>query len=286
MTTEAAEAPPEGGQAPAEPAAPPAAAPAGVSELSAGESKSWYGEIEDPELKSWAENKGFADPVTALKSHRSLEGMMGKERLSVPDQDNPAEWDGWSKFGVPEEASGYKDAVKLPELPDGMQMDEAFLEAAFEKGVAAKVPPFQMQQMLDLYAEREMAAFQQVKAVEEKDRAELDALYTEWGGQKEAMLDQSRRAAKFFGLSEDELAQMNGQMGSAKLLQGFQKIGAAMQEGGLVSANNGGVSKEAAQQELTRMKGDADTVAALMDPSNPKHAEMKQKWDSLLDATA
>lgn len=275
----------EAPQGQAETTAPPVqqSAPNAATEI--GSQQAWYGTIEDAELKSWAENKGFTDPVTALKSYRNLETMMGKDRLSVPDAEKLNEWDGWDALGAPKEAEGYKETVKMPELPDGMALDETLVAQAFETGAAERIPASHMQKMLDLYAEHQKGIYEAAKQADETDRAELDALYKEWGAETEAMKDAARRAGAFFGLDGETLSEMNGVLGSAKMMQAFAKMGKSMQEGGLIGGNSGGLSPDAARQEMARFRADPVAVAAVRDSSHPQHAEYKRRFDELSKAS-
>ena len=255
MTDTVAEAPAEIGQAQDTGQPPAGASNPAVQDLTTDSQSSWYGEISDPELSEWAKNKNFADPETALKSYRGLEKMVGQDRLSVPDPEKLSEWDGWDKLGAPKEADGYKDAIKMPEMPEGMAIDEQFLQAAFAKGAEARIPSTQMQSMIDLYAEQQTQAYQQAQETQKKDAAQLDALYEQWGEQKNAKLEAGRLAAQKLGFDGELLSEIGDGWGSAKLVQAFAKLGEQMREGGLIS----GQTKDGAKSELQRLN---DRIAA------------------------
>ena len=275
------------GQAPAsaEPAAPATPEGSGNAASELALDPTWYGSIEDAELKSWVENKGFADPATALKSYRNLETMMGKDRLSVPDPEKLTEWDGWDALGAPKEATEYKEKVKMPELPEGMALDEGLVAQAFETGAAQRIPANHMQEMLNLYAEHQKGLYEVAKQADEADRAELTALYTEWGDQADVMKDAARRAGNFFGLDGETLEEMNGALGSAKMMKAFAQMGKSMQEGGMIGGNSGGLSPEMARQEMAKFRADPVAVEAVRDAGHPRHAEFKRRFDELSKAS-
>lgn len=252
-----------------------------------GDGSPWYGEIEDADLRGWAENKKFADPVTALKSYRSLEGMMGQDKLSMPDPEKLTEWDGWDKLGSPKEADGYKDAVKVPDLPEGMQFDEALLAKAFDVGAQNRIPPAQMQEMVNLFAERETEAFNAAQAEMAKDKAEVDALYDEWttAGKLDENKQHMQRFAKELGFSGEEISAITDQIGSASLLAKFADIGKRMAEGGLIGGAGGGISAEQAKAEMAKMKSDPAAQAALMDTGHAQHKEYSERFAALSAAS-
>lgn len=246
----------------------------------------WYGEIKDPDLDAWAKNKNFSDFETQLKSHRELEKMVGKDRLSFPDPEKLTEWDGWDKLGAPKEADGYKDKVKIPDLPEGMAIDDAFLNAAFAKGAAARIPAAQMQEMVNLYAEQQAQAFTAAQQVAQKSIAERDAVYEKWGPQKEANLEAAQQAAKMLGFTPQQLERVEDILATSGLLENFANIGKRMREGGLIGGGSGFMSKEQATAEITKMKTNPETQAILLDQSHPQHAAEKERFARLSAARA
>ena len=277
--TDTVEVAPVEGQAPTTGQTP--APTTGAQALSADTQAAWYGEIKDPELAAWAKNKNFPDSETALKSYYSAEKMLGKDRLSIPDPAKLSEWEGWDKLGAPKEADGYKDAVKIPTMPEGMAIDEQFLQAAFAKGAEARIPAAQMQSMIDLYANQQMQAYQAAQEIQKRSVAERDALFSEWGGQKDAKLEAGIMAAKALGFDGEILSQIEDGAGTAKLLKAFATLGEKMREGGLVGGSSGDVSPEQAKAEISKMKADPTIQAILMDQSHPQFEAMTERFKML-----
>lgn len=259
----------------------PPANPA-VDALNQPPADAWYGKIDDPELKGWVENKKFADPVTALKSQRELEKMLGTDRISVPGKDEPLEsWPGWDKIGVPKEAKAFAEAVKMPELPEGMQLDEGLVTKAFELGAAKRIPVQHMQEMVNLFAEHQLEGFKAAGEIDAADRKAVDDLYANWGTAKAQNLEQGRRAAAALGLGDDFISEASQIKGSANLIAKLAEIGAKLGEGGIIIGGNSGVSPDQAKAELDAMKADPATVQIMFDPQHPSHQSTKERFEKL-----
>lgn len=257
---------------------------AAVDALNTPTASGWidYTKIEDTELRSWAQNKNFADPVTAMKSHRELEKLVGTDRLSLPEQGKDlSEWSGWDKLGVPKDAKGYVEAVKLPQLPEGMQIDDGLLSKAMEVAAAKRIPPQHLQEMVNIFAETRISEFNAGREIDAADRKAVDQLYQEWGTQKDQNLEYARRAAKQLGFDDAMIAESSQLQGSANFIKNLANVGRKMSDGGLINGGSSAMSAEQAQAEMNAMKADAEIVQALMDSSHPRHAVEKARWTRL-----
>lgn len=242
-----------------------------------------YGSIEDPELRSWAENKNFPDAVTALKSSKELEKLVGSDRLGLPEEGKElSEWSGWDKLGVPKEAKEYADKIKLPEnLPEGMEIDEGLLGKAMEIAAEKRIPAQHLQEMVNLFAETQAEQFKAAMEVDASDRQGVEQLYEQWGTQKDANLEQARRAAKALGFDDDLIGEASQFQGSAKLMKTLAEVGKKMSDGGLITGGKAAMSAEQAQAEMDAMKSNPEVAQAIMDPSNPRHGVEKARWEKL-----
>lgn len=242
-----------------------------------------YNTIDDTELRSWAENKNFADPVTALKSYREVEKMVGSERLGLPEEGKDlSEWSGWDKLGVPKEAKEYADKIKLPDnLPEGMEIDDALMGKAMEIAAAKRIPAPHLQDMVNLFAETRAAEFRAAKEADASDRASVEKLYDEWGTQKDTNLELARRAAKELGFDDDLISEGSLLQGSAKLIKTLSQVGKKMSDGGLVTGGKPAMTVEQAQAEMDAMKANPEIAQAVMDSSHPRHSAEKARWEKL-----
>lgn len=219
----------------------------------------WWDSVKDSEVKTWLGSKNYPDAESALKSHWSLERLMGADKagrtVMLPKDDNDA--DGWkalsAKLGVPDTADGYK----LP-LPQGA--DDGFAKTASKWFHEAGVPPRAANKIAEAW---NTWVADQVKAGETADRAESDkqmaALEQEWGGEFAGKRELAQRGyrefAKQFGLDDKAtLERAESVLGAANLTKFFAGIGAMNSESGFAGSDAkggfSGASKEQALKEL------------------------------------
>lgn len=222
------------------------------------------------------------------KGYKNVVGLVGKKGLEAPSKDSSlAEWNGWDALGVPKEAEKYVEAIKRPELPDGIEYDAAAEQALIETAVKNRMPVEHVQAVLDIATEMRVEA---IKAeAEQAKAAELELnqkMESEWGAQKDVKLDLARRAAKHFSLDDSALDALEKSAGSFGMLEMFAKIGETMKEGRMVTGDGSGfgVSKESALAELKQLQSDPDNVTALMDKRHPKHKELTEQRRKLQQA--
>lgn len=229
------------------------------------------------------DNKNFADPVTALKSQRELEKMIGTDRMAPPGKDEDiTKWNGWDKIGVPKEAAQFKDAIKLPEnLPEGMVIDQGLLDKAFAIAAEKRVHPAHLQEMVNLFAEHQVEGFKAAAEIDAADRRELAALYDKWGSEKDANLELAKRAGKALGFGDDLIGETSELIGSSKLIAHLAKMGKQMAEGGFIQGSGPAISPQQAKAELDAMKADPEIRAIIMDSSHPRHKIEKERFEKL-----
>ena len=239
----------------------PGTTPAAAEDLGGGSSAPWYGTIEDEDLRGWTENKNFADPVSALKSARELERMVGTDRIAPPKEgEDLSKWPGWDKLGAPKEgeAAKYAESIK-PEsydLPEGMEWDQEFMNKAFEIGAANRIPPAQLKPLADMFVEQQAAAFRAAREADQVDRQELDALKNNWGARKDQELEFGKRFAQaVFGEDADRIIGLLAlEGGSATVVKRFAEAGRKMGEGGFSNLSTAGLlTPEAAQREIAAL---------------------------------
>lgn len=219
----------------------------------------WYGDLpetndDEKAFKQWADKKAFKDPLSALKGYRELEKQFGSNRVALPgEKDDLSQWEGWDKLGVPKEAKDY--VLERPQLPEGMQWDEAFEAQAKEAAAKLRIPPAQLKGMMDLLVQSRVAEFNGMKEHQAKESGELQTLFKEWGAEKDVNIELAKRGAKFLGLSKEETAALeSGLLGSKTLMSAMLKIGKNVREGSSMDAGASPlIGKEAATAELARI---------------------------------
>lgn len=242
---------------------------AGANGASAGglptaQSASWYDSVKDPEIKTWLSSKKYPDAESALKSHWSLERMMGAEKAGrtavLPKDDNDVE--GWkalaAKIGVPDTPDGYK----LP-TPEGA--DDGFAKTASKWFHEAGVPPRAANKIAEAW---NSWVGEQMKANEAAEQAEsakqMGALEKEWGNDYGAKRELAQRGyrefAKQFGLDDKAaLERAESVLGAANLTKFFVGLGQLNSESAFASSDGKGgfsVTKDSAMTQLRQIQAD------------------------------
>ncbi len=179
------------------------------------------------EHHEWLAGKQFADVNLAMSSYRSLEGVLGRNRLAVPSgPEDQASYDAiYKTLGRPDTHDGY--ALKEGSLIKADEFKAHFAPVFHKAGISAQ----QASVLLDAYEARG-------KAMEEARQAELAAretreiqeLETAWASNKDANMDIASRAFRHLGISEEETAAIEEALGYKKTMEIFHKIGAGMSE--------------------------------------------------------
>lgn len=117
---------------------------------------------------------------------------------------------------------------------------------------------------------------------EEAADAELEAemvneeILRIWGPRFEQKQEAARAAARFIGLTPDELALLAEQVDSLRLLDTLARIGEVLDEDSFAAGQAGGdITPEQAKTELARLSADKQHLAAFMNPAHPEHAKAK-----------
>lgn len=278
--------------APAAPAgAPASAAPAGDGGAPAGSTPpagtppagdAWYSGIQSPEVRTWAEAKGFKDPLAVAESAYNLEKLIGFDKAGktvvLPDENSSPETRQafLQKLGVPEKADGYK----LP-VPEG-QSDAFAKEAAnwfHEQGIPAKAAEG-LTQKFNEYATAQQAAQQQ--AFVAKSEQEFTGLKTEWGQAFDQNLELGKRAAQQFipGTPEERAATLQAleqSLGTGKLLKLMANIGQGLGEAKLMGgeAGSGVMTPAQANQRIAELKSNKDWSSAYLSGDKSKAKELQ-----------
>ncbi|WP_186032016.1 hypothetical protein [Burkholderia gladioli] len=170
----------------------------------------WLQGIDDAELRTFVEGKGFKSAGEALAALREVEG----------------------KYAAPDKPEGY-------ELGDGdfaktaaTWFHENGVPAATAKALAGKWNTYVQDQTAAAEAARVAAGEQQITA-----------LRTEWGDSYDKNVELGRQAMRKFGVSGEVIDKLAGASGDAAVIKTFSQIGAAISEGTL---NPGGTASSGA----------------------------------------
>lgn len=246
------------------------APPAGNPPADGGQATSWTANIEDADIRGYAELKGWKDPASAIQSYRNLEKMQGvpPERLAkIPDANDAEGWKAFNgKFGwaPPADPKEYN----LP-VPDGFTRD--FADAMSAKFLEIGVPAELGRKIAAAANEHTIAKMQaDEQAIELEHQTDLAKLKTEWGGNFEQLQQLADRASdglvKSGAVSAEDMEAMRDTWGTAKFMKFFATLGGQQGEAKFVSSDTGGsvngmLTPEAAQVRLNELGRDREWFA-------------------------
>jgi hypothetical protein len=211
------------------------AAPATTTQ--AGGDAPWYQTANiAPEHHDFLRNKEFDSLDTALKSYKSLEGLIGRQRLTVPkDATDQASYDAiYSTLGRPNDAKGYK-------LPEGINLEQPVAErflGAFHK---AGLSQAQVESVIKEYHGFGSEATQAKETARlAREQAEEGQLKSAWGDKFDANADLASRAFRSLGIDEATATKIEEAVGYKAFMEMFHKVGAGMSEGAMKTDGGGG----------------------------------------------
>ena len=246
----------------------------------------WYSGIQNETTRTWAQAKGWKDPLAAVESAYNLEKLIGFDKagrtLVIPGEDATPEQRAAfnSKLGVPENAEGYK----LP-VPEGM--DDGFSKVAakwfHENGVPAKAA----EGVVKAYNEYSAAQqAEQARAFSVQSNQEFDEVKAEWGAAYNERIELARRGLVQFlpaANAEERAKMMNaieGVMGTKNFLRFGYQIGAGLGEHKLHDGSGSGLLTPAqASQKINELKSNKEWAAAYLAGDKAKAQELSALFD-------
>lgn len=187
----------------------------------------WYGKAGiSAEHHEWLGSKQFADPNLQIASHRSLETLIGRQRLAVPAnaEDKEAHEAIYKSLGRPDKPDGYK-------LPEGSKISgdewKNFAPIFHEAGVSQA----QAERILAAYEKRggDINTAAETERLNEETR-QTAALDAEWGSAAEANKDIAARAFRALGIDEATSDKIEAAIGYQATMKLFHKLGSGMSE--------------------------------------------------------
>jgi len=298
-------APPATGGAP--PAAPnpgaPPAAPAvvtpwdgaqGIFTVQMGDKQvPWYDAVPEEPVRQFMAAKQYANPSVAAVALYNANKMINgaSDVLAVPGKDADAKaWDAfYTKLGRPEKPDGYEfkfaegQQVHEPTMAIGKEIFH-MLGATPEKAQAAA------QRWNEFVSQQQTAVVEANRVANENALKELE---TSWGADLNANKAAGDRvmkallADKKYGMTEQDLAAIEGAIGVAPLVKLLAAIGKRSEEGTFTGGvNNTGdpndpnnMSPEAAKSRIATLQADAEFQKAYTDNAHPGH---KQAVDQMV----
>lgn len=212
-----------------------------------------------PEHHEWLAGKQFADASTAIQSYRSLEGIIGRNRLAVPTgPDDQASYNAiFDALGRPKDPTGYaaKEGSRLA-ADELKQFQPVFHKLGISKA--------QAEGLMEFYEGRGIA-LEQVKEqarIGEEER-QVQALEAKWGSSMQANTDIASRGMRALGIDEATMDKIEGALGYMATMELLHKVGSGMSEAafhqdGKPPVGGGSETVETLQNKVNTMLRDPD----------------------------
>ena len=251
----------------------------------------WFGAL-DGETQGWLENKGWTaeDGLTQMvRAHRSLEGMMGRDKVVWPKdaQDKQAWGEIHRRMGVP---SSWEDYGLAPVGPDGKP--DAAVDRSYADGMAQVFHKLGIGKETATALASEHATLQAAltaadnEAFQRSSAQDFDALRRDWGGESDQRIAAAQRASRAFGLEPAVMGKIERAIGTRAMVSLLSEIGTAISEDRGTGAGGfgagGWLTPEAANARLVELRGDQDWTRRYFAGDKSAIAE----YDRLISAVA
>lgn len=239
-----------------------------------------FAEIIPQEYKDSPALKDYKDIGSLIKSHLSLQSMVGSS-LPMPKDEDETSWNTvYDKLGRPKTAEEYK--FELGEELKEVQLDENRTKWASQLFHKAGLNNKQANAILNEYVKLEMEQLQQGDKSEEW----TEALKKEFGDKFEENTALAARAAKMFGDAETlKWLNESGLGNHPSLVKMFANIGNLLKEDKAFAdgASSSGFQDDPAQAkiEIGRLNTDKEFMAAYMNNEAPGHKEAVERMQRL-----
>jgi hypothetical protein len=232
------------------------------------------------EFKDEPSLKAIGDVQTLVKSYIHSQKMVGKNKLTIPDQH--ATEDDWRQFyhkiGLPQKFEEYNF-----EIPKDAQFEDGFVTQLKDQAYKAGILPKQMGQLVDWYSKANNEA---LKAMEQKQQAEVQerigSLKQEWGQAFNQKVQMAQRALKATGLGGEVFDWLNetGLGDEPMLIKLFAALGEMVKEDTLGDADVGqALTPKELQGRINEILG--DKAHPVHQKTHPNHGAAVEELQTL-----
>jgi hypothetical protein len=266
------------------------AAPAPAPAAQASNEGQWFDQIQSPDVKTWAQAKGFKDPLAATESAYNLEKLIGFDRagrtLVLPKDDaSPEELAQFhAKLGVPATPDGYKLPVPENSDPELVKTMQQWMHKA---GATPRVAEALTKEFVAFSEAQTKAAEKQIVAASDQAFA---GVMSEWGAEADKHIELGKRfAAQVLPdeiqldsgdkvKREDFLRTLFNRTGATgALVRMFAKAGMGMAEDTVRSGGDApgmGTSAQGAAQKIAQLRADPNWTREYLAGDKAKLDEM------------
>lgn len=202
---------------------------------------------------AWMKNKNYADLSTAVAAMRGLESKLAQKGVVVPGDDaSDEEKAAYRKAtGVPDAVAGYED----PKIPDGFEADVALLAPLKELALAGGIPAPMFKALAQGLVDAQLVQVNAEIAAHDKQR---DAVFAEWGAQKDHNTALFQRGMEAFGIDAEKAVALQRVMGSDWVMKHGLKLGQLSGEDGFIPGGRKsfGIAPAEARTRLNQLERD------------------------------
>lgn len=218
------------------------------------------------DVRGFVEMKGYTGFDAVVNSYKDLEKAIGipkEELLRVPKNGDPEIMKGvWERLGKPADPKEY---VSVFGVKEGESNE--FAEAMAPIFDTANLTKSQAEALAKGWNEYVAAAEgKQTESYKQQLETEKKALSTEWGQNYESRLQMAKEAMKEFGITPEQIAQIEKETGFASTMKLFASIGERIGEDSLRGGEGGSdtTTPAAAKAEIQALKADKAWVEKYM----------------------
>ena len=237
--------------------------------------------------------KDFKDVAGLAKSYVETKRMVGTDKIAKPQENwTDKEWNSfWDTVGRPADPTKYE--LKLPQAPEGVEVDQESVKAAVEMFHEAGLTKSQAQKLAEKWMTRQFGIAQTRAQTEANSiKAVEDELKKDWGEQfptraaaaKKAMLHFAEKSPKVREAVEKLMA--DPKFGdNPNMLRLWAIVGDELMESGDIRGGGGsalGFTPEQASNQLAEKMKDPEWVKKMQIPGSAEY----NQWMSLNKAIA
>lgn len=213
-----------------------------------------------------AEGSTYKNLSDVLKSNKEGQRTITELNQAKADLTKQIEDGLTAKPQLPEDAAAYKSVLKLPELPEGVQLPPDMIEKAIEFSLQEGVSPELLEKFIAFDVQRAASSFEagqteEFTRIEGAKKVISDAV---GAGNYDSAIGDAQHVAESLGLPIDAADLVN----TPNMVISLAKLKTAISEGTLKGASTGGVEISSGGK-LTQAQ------AILSDPTNPHYEAYK-----------
>lgn len=230
----------------------------------------------------------YANPVDLAKGFVHAQKLIGAKRVEAPQPTwGESEYNGfYEAIGRPKTADEYKiPEFKFESQPD-LKLDTNRLKPVLTELHKAGLTQKQIDATMTAYFQTVDGDLKMQKQNTATIKATAEAtLKAEWGDKFDVNVNIAKSVVQKFG-DPDLVSYINEQGGNdPRLIKALTRIGVAMMEdisrGGNAGQHLQVTDQTRATQEITRLKGDKDFMAAMTKKDHPNHKAVVAQWLNL-----